>query len=347
MLVVAGLSLKNWKPEVWRNDSPYYLSSLRAVMVSYADFFRDGTARHGAMDCGLRAYLGVPKEVDIYLDNGSFYFLGRRRKLAEQEYDAFVSKATPTWRPIPRDYIPTPDMSLAKQRECLRLTMDVNRSYQHNGYVPVVHVGLLMDEYLKGISDNEQLAAKPALAIGGMVPNLLRASRAIAYRDVLAGLSLVRQTFRKKRLHVFGVGGTATVHLAFLLGMDSVDSSGWRNRAARGIIQLPGSGDRMVAELGKWRGRRPSDAEWDWLYSCSCPACHGSGVDALKGDGIEGFCRRATHNLWVLLEEARWITSQVQQATYLSEFKQRLNNSIYLPLVEEASKGWSNVPGEA
>ena len=34
------------------------------------------------------------------------------------------------------------------------------------------------------------------------------------------------------------------------MGADSVDSSGWRNRAPRGIMQLPGSGDRMVAELG-------------------------------------------------------------------------------------------------
>ena len=34
------------------------------------------------------------------------------------------------------------------------------------------------------------------------------------------------------------------------MGVDSVDSSGWRNRAPRGIMQLPGSGDRMVAELG-------------------------------------------------------------------------------------------------
>ena len=55
--------------------------------------------------------------------------------------------------------------------------------------------------------------------------------------------------------------------------MDSADSSGWRNRAARGIVQLPGSGDRIVADLGKWRGREPDTDEWKTLKDCQCPAC--------------------------------------------------------------------------
>jgi 7-cyano-7-deazaguanine tRNA-ribosyltransferase len=89
---------------------------------------------------------------------------------------------------------------------------------------------------------------------------------------VLDALTHVRQTFANKEVHVFGIGGTATLHLAALLGVDSVDSSGWRNRAARGIVQLPGSGDRMVAELGSWRGRRLSPAEREILQNCPCPA---------------------------------------------------------------------------
>ena len=93
------------------------------------------------------------------------------------------------------------------------------------------------------------------------MPNLLRTSKAIPYKEILEGLRRVRQTFADEEIHVFGIGGTATLHLAALLGMDSVDSSGWRNRAARGIVQLPGSGDRIVANLGSWRGREPSEAD--------------------------------------------------------------------------------------
>jgi len=40
MQIVAGLSLKGIKPRVWDANSPYHLSELQAVMVSYADFVR-------------------------------------------------------------------------------------------------------------------------------------------------------------------------------------------------------------------------------------------------------------------------------------------------------------------
>jgi 7-cyano-7-deazaguanine tRNA-ribosyltransferase len=116
--------------------------------------------------------------------------------------------------------------------------------------------------------------------------------------------------------------------------MDSIDSSGWRNRAARGIIQLFGSGDRMIADLGKWRGRKPSRGEWKKLRECQCPACTQCGVKGLKDGGIEGFCNRACHNFWVLLEEAKWIKEQFAAKTYVDTYKNRLDNSIYLPLIE-------------
>ncbi len=114
---------------------------------------------------------------------------------------------------------------------------------------------------------------KTAIALGGIVPNLLRSPSAIPYRMILDNLRYVRQTFADKHIHVFGIGGTATLHLAALLEMDSVDSSGWRSRAARGIVQLPGCGDRSVANLGSWRGREPDATEWERLRCCPCPAC--------------------------------------------------------------------------
>jgi 7-cyano-7-deazaguanine tRNA-ribosyltransferase len=57
LLVVAGLSLKNLQPHVWDSTSPYHLSNLRAVMVSYADFHRMPAQRSAAIEQGLRNYL--------------------------------------------------------------------------------------------------------------------------------------------------------------------------------------------------------------------------------------------------------------------------------------------------
>lgn len=175
---------------------------------------------------------------------------------------------------------------------------------------------------------------KPAIALGAIVPNLLRAPKAIPYQHVLESLWRARDAFATKQLHVFGVGGTATLHLAGLMGFDSLDSSGWRNRAARGIVQLPGKGDRVLADLGSWQGRRPSKDELELLEQCCCPACHQHGLNGLKIPGIAGFCNRATHNLWVLLEEADWIQKRLGTGIYENEFRHRLDNSVYLPLIE-------------
>ncbi len=336
MLVVAGLSLKNLHPRVWDSSSPYYLPTLEAVMVSYADFHRMPAQRRAAMEQGIREYLDIPEEKKVYLDNGAFFFLSRGGDTPVEEYEEFVEWSRPDWYPMPRDYIPTPAMTDDEQRACFEQTMQVNSAYEHNGYTPVVHIGRFLDDYVASIQANEKLARKQTIALGGIVPNLLRKPKAVPYQVVLDALFHVRETFADKEMHVFGIGGTATVHLAALIDLDSVDSSGWRNRAARGIVQLPGSGDRMIAELGSWRGRRLSSEEKELLLSCSCPACSQSGFDGLGASGIEGFCNRATHNLWVLLEEAQWISENLEARTYEEWYKDRLNNSIYSPLIHRA-----------
>ncbi|MBO0697145.1 MAG: hypothetical protein J2P46_02005 [Zavarzinella sp.] len=335
MRVVAGLSIKNLEPRVWNPASPYYLPALSAVMVSYAEFHQKPAQRSAAMDKGLRNYLGVPAGVDVYLDNGAFFFASRAGGAPLAEYERFVQKTAPDWKPIPQDYIPIPAMSVQAQRGCFDRTMRVNRNYQHDGYVPVIHIGRYLTDYTAAVAADRRLAAKPSIALGGIVPNLLRKSQAIPYSAVLAGLRHVRQVFNDKSIHVFGVGGTATLHLLALTRFDSADSSGWRNRAARGIVQLPGCGERLVADLGKWRGRRPSPEDWDKLARCRCPACRQHGVDGLRARKLLGFCCRATHNLWVLLNECEWLEKHLAGGTYKQNYKRRVNNSIYKPLIEE------------
>jgi hypothetical protein len=334
MLIVAGLSLKNLQPRVWDPKSPYFIPALRAVMVSYGDFHQMPVHLKKAKELGLRKYLGAPKNVSIYLDNGAFYFLRSGEQSERRVYRRFVGEAKPDWYPMAFDVIPTPQMSNLKQQRCYDLTMDANRAYTQDGFAPVMHVSRMLDKYLTAILRNQKLAAKDRIALGGMVPNLLRAPKALSYATVLENLIRVRTTFWKKEMHVFGIGGTATIHLAALLDIDSADSSGWRNRAARGIVQLPGSGDRMVTNLGKWRGRSPSKAEWQKLRCCRCPACSRSGIRGLKSSGLKGFCSRATHNLWVLLREERWVKKHLRAKTYKENYRRRLDNSTYLPLIK-------------
>lgn len=337
MQVVASLSL-NGKPRVWEIASPYYLPDLRAVMISYADFDKRPQLRQRVMDQGLRAYLNLPEKTQVYLDNGAFSFLKREREVPRKEYEEFVQKASPDWYAIPQDYIPTPLMNDAEQMNCLVRTMEVNQAYRHDGYVPVIHISRHLNEYLDQLQADERLSSKPRVALGGIVPNLLRMPKAMTYDDILESVRRTRTMLAGKRLHVFGVGGTATLHLAALFGIDSVDSAGWRNRAARGIIQLPGRGERIMANLGNWRGKTPDTKEWEWLTSCPCPACKQFGIEGLTSSGVNGFCNRATHNLWTLLDEARQINEHLVAGTYQNWYLEHVQNSIYLPLIQQAVK---------
>ncbi len=335
MEIVAGLTLKSLTPRIWDAESEYFLPALKAVMISYADFHRMPRQRQLAMEQGLHKHFGIPRKTKIYLDNGAFYFIARKGETPRKEYEEFVAQAKPDWWPIPQDFIPTPQMSQKAQRQCYERTMQVNRDYQHDGFVPVVHVGQHLEKYFQDIQTNERLLAKPTIALGGIVPNLLRSPKALPYAQIINNIRRIREVFSDKQIHVFGIGGTSTLHIAALLKMDSVDSSGWRNRAARGIVQLPGSGDRMVADLGSWRGRKPSKEEWDILAACPCPACKTYGLKGLKAKLVHGFRNRATHNLWVLLEENRLIKKHIANGKYERWYKQHLDNTIYLPLIEQ------------
>ena len=335
MKIVAGLNLVSIKPKVWDESSDYYLRQLDAVMVSYAEFHRSPTRRDCAIKDGLHKSLGIPKRVKIYLDNGAFRFSRAGGEVPREDYVKFVEEAAPDWHVIPQDYIPSPRMSYYKQSKCLEKTMEVNQEFIYDGYVPILHVSRCLNKYIHLFNEDEKLREKPIFAIGGIVPNLLRAPKALSHKRILNSIYKIREIFANKKLHLFGVGGTATLHVASLLGMDSVDSVGWRARAARGLVQLPGSGERTVAQLGNWRGREPDAQEWEVLKECQCPACQKYGLEGLKKDKTFGFCNRATHNLWTLLEENRMIQEHLKDGTYAKWYKEHLHNSTYRPLIDQ------------
>lgn len=336
MQVVTGLSLKNLKPAVWDPSSPYFIPALNAVMVSYADFHAMPARRRQAMEQGIRSHLGVPDAVKVYLDDGAFYFLTHGGETPRGAYEEFIAEARPDWRPIPQDFIPSPSMTRGQQQTCFERTMAMNHDYQHDGFVPVIHISPYLGRYLTAIQASTRLSQKPAIALGGIVPNLLRAPKALPYAQILASVRQVREQLSDKELHVFGMGGTATLHLARLLDINSVDSSGWRNRAARGIIQLPGGGDRTIADLGSWRGRKPSPDEWQRLAACRCSACRSFGLTGLRAKGVDGFANRATHNLWILLQEAQLIEHHLADGTYTEWYGEHLDNTTYRPLINLA-----------
>jgi hypothetical protein len=333
MEVVAGLSLKNLRPRVWDRRSPEFITRLGAVMLSFDEFRRRPHLLRGATAGGFPAVLGSDR-VRVYLDNGAFSCLLRGTKPAVAEFREFVRATSPAWYPVPADFIPRPSDSRRRQKELVDRTIRVLEAHADDGYCPVVHAGPWLDRYLEAL---HRLGRTEKLAIGGLVPHLLNSAGA-QRRATIAGIRRVRDEFHGT-IHASGVGGIVTLHLAAALGIDSLDSSGWRQRAARGLVVLKGRGERMAVKLGSWKGRAIEPAEWDELKRCRCPSCRCRGIEGLKAVGVEAFAHRAVHNLWTLLEEAAFIERHLSRGDFPSWSARRVRGNRMADLVALALEG--------
>jgi 7-cyano-7-deazaguanine tRNA-ribosyltransferase len=329
--VVAGLTLKNLRPRVWDFAGPDEVRGLSAVMLSFDELRRRPRLLQQATRQGLGAVLGAPPGVRVFLDNGAFACLRRGDEPAADEFRRFVAAARPAWYPVPADYIPLPTYSRRKQRSLFKKTIAVMEAHAGDGFCPVVHPGPWFDGYFDAL---RRLGQKRQLAIGGLVPHLLN-STGSRRRETIALLRRARRDF-PGRIHAFGIGGIVTLHLAAALGVDTADSSGWRQRAARGLILLRGRGERLAVKLGSWEGRALKAEEWDELDRCRCPACRAHGRAGLRAKRMEGFVSRAVHNLTMLIEEAALINRHLAAGDFAAWSSRRVRGNAMADLVAHA-----------
>jgi hypothetical protein len=334
--IVAGMTLKNLRPRVWDPAAAEYLPGLKAVMFSFEEFrhrpkLLNEVAIDGYKKVLFREAVSISELPRIYLDNGAFACSRRGGRPAMKQYAEFVASTKPEWYPVPADFIPLPSHSKSRQRKLFERTRAVLEANQNNGFCPVVHPGPWLDEYLAVI---DRLGQKTHLAIGGLVPHLLN-SRGADRVKTIKMLRRIRNEF-PGRIHAFGVGGVVTLHLAAALGIDSLDSSGWRQRAARGLVNLRGRGERQAVKLGSWLGRMLTADEWRELGRCRCPACRVHGVQGLRRKGIDGFTARATHNLAVLLDEAELISRHRVAGDFAAWSLRRIGQNALAALVRVA-----------
>lgn len=296
-------------------------------MLSFDEFRRRPAIKKSAEVGGFGAVLGAER-VRVFLDNGAFSCLLRGTEPAVDEFRAFVRATSPAWYPVPADYIPRPTDSRRRQRGLFEKTIKILEAHADDGYCPVVHAGPWLDRYMETL---HRLGQTRQLAIGGLVPHLLNSAGA-RRRETIARLKRVRREF-PGTIHAFGVGGVVTLHLAAAVGIDSADSSGWRQRAARGLVVLRGRGERMAVKLGSWKGREIGPAEWAELARCRCPSCRRHGSEGLKALGLEGFAHRAVHNLWTLLEEAALIDRHLARGDFAAWSARRVRGNRMADLV--------------
>ncbi len=330
---VCGVLL-NGKIPFWRKDYTYRLPQIDKILISFYEIFKSKKLRNIFKSSLYNNEIGFPRYIKIFLDNGAFSFIKANVKdNIEKEYVKFVKKLNPYWYPIPMDYIPHPSDDKKTQYIKFKKTMKMNRKYIEKGFVPVIHAGLYFEKFIEEIKKIDKEPKK--LAIGGLVPHMLLSKN--GSRDVVvAVLKHLRHEFPKTDIHVFGIGGVTTIYLLKLAQINSFDSIGWRVRAAWGIIQIRGIGERQIMQRDKgWKIPPVSEEEKKLLKSCKCPICSKNLQDLMKRKDFEGFEARAIHNLYTLYEEVDFINKLKSKKELLEYIERTVKNPLIQKIIDK------------
>ena len=199
--------------------------------------------------------------------------------------------------------------------------------------MPVLH-GYSLKVLGKACSDIKKIDDDPKLiGIGSLVPLIFSTTAGSkrfpdCMQFVMESVKLIRSEFPDAMIHAFGIGSTLTMHLMYSVGTDSLDSTGWRIKAAYGIIQLPGVSDRHVKTRNN--GRRYLDtAEQRILAKCECPICNEKSIKERMTILDENFIPRAVHNAWVFKKEEQDFKKAVNEGLIQEFLENRLKNGYY------------------
>jgi tRNA-guanine family transglycosylase len=173
------------------------------------------------------------------------------------------------------------------------------------------------------------------VGLGSLVP-LIRHRVKHGRQIIIDLVAYLRKRLPHSLLHVFGIGGTTTMHIMFFMGVNSIDSAGWEKKAANGVIQLPGIGDRFLSKKPHNRTvLKPKELKV--LEKCQCPVC-------LRYDNIKERIQvlnekrdyRVVHNAWVYQKEVNMAREMIKTGKYESYINNVLQSKSFKSLFNYA-----------
>jgi len=281
---------------------PWLYMRVPGIMVNAFDLLQNGRYRD-LRGRGLRKFLGIDDDVELWIDSGGYQFLKRGLdpgvdKLAklyrEIDADYYVSLDYP---PSPRDEPRLRAEKLAKTIRAFWRLRSILRSLAEEGrLVPVFHMsaGPTLRLQLRAYEPYTVVAAA-----GGLVPYFMQLAGKKSRLKAVLFLALLRKLWRG-RLHALGLASAAVIPLLRILGIDSGDTQTWRHKAAYGKIIVPGLGERHVSGKSVRFGPaklRAGEEKIFWNVVSKVSASLGITVDSIR----EKFESRALFNAWVLL----------------------------------------------
>lgn len=295
---------------------PWEYFGVEGIMLNAYDILKKPKIVERMKKEKVHRYLGFNGQVAI--DSGGFLFMKHKElpispiKLVEL-YES--------WKPnfavvLDHPVFPSLPENIIRKRqqttlENIRVMTEVKKS-GNPILIPVIH-GYNKTSLAWYINQLEKLGEFEIYGIGSLVPFVkgVKGAKGGLYKAVDI-LKIVKEYLPDKKLHIFGIGSSITMHLMFLAGADSVDSSSWRYKAAYGAIQLQGIGDRYITGKASPRYPNLSKEEIEKIKKCECPACRQYGLKGLK----EKFTLRALHNAWVYQQEIRIAREKIKEGTY-------------------------------
>lgn len=248
---------------------------------------------------------------ELFLDCGGFTSTVNDVEL-EREKVILVQESLWPDRTVPLDFPSRPGMSISVIRRNWEKTKENVVFWQESTRLRKRLVAPLHAWDRTSLRENIAWLQKHAdtdlLAIGSLV----NPSRLYGFfgdrqprKELIDLLVLALETIRDQsdfRTHIMGFGSSPLMlHLAYYLGAQSTDSSGYRRKAAYGKIVLPGTGERYVGNSSASFGLTDySEDDLQKLKACDCPICRVN-QDLLWLD----WKARAVHNDHVMKREVK------------------------------------------
>jgi len=283
---------------------PWDYFKISGLMVNAYEILKKKKVGENIQKIGVHRFLNF--NGPIIMDSGGFLFMKENRiSIHPDEILDLYEKSKPNFGVVldyPLSPGLAPDEIKKRQKITLKNTKYMVKKYtgQNPELIPVIH-GHTIESVRWYLNELKKIDDFNIYGIGSVVPSVFTSKGAGGIYNVIEIVTFVKsQLPDNKIIHVFGVGSTLTMHLMFYAGANSVDSTGWRTKAAFGAIQLPGIGDRYITPNKKHK-KYPnlSKEEKKILENCKCPVCRKLSLKEL----IKSFEYRAIHNSWVFQEE--------------------------------------------
>ncbi|KKN49868.1 hypothetical protein LCGC14_0638330 [marine sediment metagenome] len=265
-----------------------------------------------------------------------------------------------------------PNLSKSQKKKRLNKTLEnleqALKLIDHNDadflLLPVIHTvsnDLELLEY--GLREIENISGEVPkfIGVGSLVPLVksMKGSKKNGIESFIYALITLRKLLPHSFIHAFGIGGTMA-YLGILGGIDSYDSNGWIQKAAYGVVQLPGISDRFLKKEDHNRpyliqGRKPRNSknivnEIDMFMKCKCSACQpfykeiwNESEWKLKQKAFIGRDQspkilRAIHNVSLYQSEIILMRKAIKNDRLEQFVRKRLRNSIYYKYVNFTKK---------